>query len=90
MAGYQYPLRPDWSTEEIVKVIDFFSKVEQAYESSVEREDFMAHYRAFKSIVPSMSEEKKLAREFEESSGYATYPLVKLAKDSAAGTKLKM
>ncbi|MEW8976273.1 MAG: UPF0223 family protein, partial [Exiguobacterium sp.] len=31
-----YPLNSDWSTEEIVKVIDFFNLVEQAYESGVE------------------------------------------------------
>lgn len=90
MAEYQYPLRPDWSTAEIVTVIDFFTKVEQAYETSVEREDFMKHYRAFKQVVPSMAEEKTLCKEFEESSGYVAYRAVKAAKEAQAGEKLKL
>lgn len=90
MAEYQYPLRPDWSTEEIVTVIDFFTKVEQAYESSVGREDFMNHYRAFKKVVPSMAEEKTICKEFEESSGYTAYRAVKAAKESKAGDQLKL
>ncbi|AXH98574.1 hypothetical protein DV702_01910 [Sporosarcina sp. PTS2304] len=90
MSGYQYPLRADWTTEEIVAVIDFFSKVEQAYESSVEREEFMKYYRAFKKVVPSMAEEKTLCKEFEESSTYVAFRVVKLAKDSVAGEQLKI
>ncbi|EGQ27095.1 protein of hypothetical function UPF0223 [Sporosarcina newyorkensis 2681] len=90
MAEYQYPLRADWSTEEIVSVIDFFTKVEQAYESSVEREDFMNHYGSFKKVVPSMAEEKTLCKEFEESSGYVAYRVVKLAKERKAGELLKV
>lgn len=90
MAGYQYPLRADWSTGEIVKVIDFFTKVEQAYESSVERDEFMKYYRGFKSVVPSMAEEKTLCKEFEESSDYVTFRVVKAAKESQAGEMIKM
>ncbi|WP_301108172.1 UPF0223 family protein [Sporosarcina sp.] len=90
MAEYQYPLRADWSTDEVVKVIDFFTKVEKAYESSVEREEFMNHYRLFKKVVPSMAEEKTLCKEFEESSGYVAFQVVKLAKESVSGDLLKM
>ncbi|ARD49164.1 hypothetical protein SporoP37_13920 [Sporosarcina sp. P37] len=90
MAGYQYPLRADWSTEEIVKVIDFFNKVEQAFESSVERDEFMKYYRAFKSVVPSMAEEKTLCKEFEESSGYVSFRAVKAAKEGRSGELLKL
>ncbi|MDV6376848.1 UPF0223 family protein [Sporosarcina sp. GW1-11] len=90
MSGYQYPLRADWSTEEVIAVIDFFTKVEQAYESSVEREEFMKHYRAFKQVVPSMAEEKTLCKEFEESSQYVAFRVVKLAKESAAGVQIKI
>ncbi|PID16376.1 hypothetical protein CSV63_00365 [Sporosarcina sp. P34] len=90
MAGYQYPLRADWSTEEIVKVIDFFTKVEQAYESTIERDEFMRYYRAFKSVVPSMAEEKTLCKEFEESSDYVAFRVVKAAKESQPGELLKM
>lgn len=88
MSGYQYPLRADWSTEEIVAVIGFFTKVEEAYESSVDREEFMNHYRAFKKVVPSMSEEKTICKEFEESSGYTAYRAVKAAKESGSGSRI--
>lgn len=90
MAGYQYPLRADWTTEEIVKVIDFFTKVEQAYESHVERDEFMNYYREFKTVVPSMAEEKTLCKEFEESSNYVAFRVVKAAKDGKKGDMLKM
>lgn len=90
MAEYQYPLRADWSTDEVVTVIDFFTKVEKAYESSVDREDFMKHYRLFKKVVPSMAEEKTVCKEFEDSSGYVAFRVVKLAKESAAGDQLKI
>lgn len=90
MSEYQYPLRADWSTEEVVEVIDFFTKVEQAYESSVDREEFMKHYRSFKKVVPSMAEEKTLCKEFEESSGYVAFRVVKLAKESTVGEQLKI
>lgn len=89
MSGYQYPLRADWSTEEIVAVIDFFNKIEQAYESQVKREDLMSAYRAFKSVVPSIAEEKTLCREFEEGSGYAAYPVVKKMKATENGEMIK-
>lgn len=88
MSGYQYPLRADWSTEEIVAVIGFFTKIEEAYESSVDREEFMDHYRAFKKVVPSMAEEKTICKEFEESSGYTAYRAVKATKGSSSGNRI--
>ena len=29
---YDYPLEPDWSTEEIIEVVGLYNAVEQAYE----------------------------------------------------------
>ena len=48
-----------------------FNKVEEAYESKVRAKEYMEAYRAFKKIVPSIGEEKRLGREFEEVSGYS-------------------
>lgn len=87
---YSYPISIDWSTSEIVDVIKFFESIEKAYESGVKREVFMGGYRRFKEIVPSIAEEKKVFREFEEISGYSSYYVVKKAKESAQGTMIKM
>lgn len=82
---YSYPFSTDWSTQEIVDVVLFFEGIEKAYEKGIKREDMMAKYRRFKEIVPSMAEEKKYFREFEEESGYSSYPIVKRTKEGADG-----
>lgn len=87
---YSYPFSMDWNTDEIVDVVKFFEGIEIAYESGISREDMMARYRKFKEVVPSISEEKTYFREFEEESGYASFPVVKELKASAAGPAIKM
>lgn len=80
--NYQYPIDFSWETSETVDVIRFFQCVEQAYEKGIEKEILLAAYKRFKEIVPSKSEEKKICNEFEESSGYSTYRLIKKAIES--------
>jgi len=87
---YQYPIDIDWSTEEIVDVIAFFEAVEQAYEKGIERDLFMARYRRFKEIVPSIAGEKTICKEFEEESGYSSYQVIKAAKVGASGDRIKL
>ncbi|MFB6465746.1 UPF0223 family protein [Cytobacillus sp. Hz8] len=87
---YQYPIEPDWSTEEIIDVIKFFEYVEKAYESGVDRDILLTVYRRFKEIVPSKAEEKRICGEFEEISGYSCYQTVKKVKETAPGQKIKM
>ncbi|WP_078547397.1 UPF0223 family protein [Litchfieldia alkalitelluris] len=82
--NYQYPIDFSWETSETVDVIRFFQCVEQAYEKGIEKEILLAAYKRFKEIVPSKSEEKKICNEFEESSGYSTYRLIKKAIESTA------
>lgn len=86
---YNYPLRYDWSTEEIIDVIAFYETIEKAYENGVGKEKIMDAYRSFKKIVPSKSEEKTLFKEFKEVSGYDSYRIVKDAKEVAAGEIIK-
>jgi len=86
---YNYPLRIDWNTEEIVTVMAFYTAVEKAYEVGIGRTDLMAAYRSFKEIVPSMSEEKTIFKEFKEVSGYESYDVIKSAKESADTDKIK-
>lgn len=77
---YSYPFSIDWTTEEIVDVVEFFEAIELAYEKGIKRQNLMAKYRKFKEIVPSIAEEKTYFREFEEESGYASFPVIKEMK----------
>lgn len=86
---YNYPLRSDWSTEEIITVTDFYTMIERAYEDGVERGKVIDAYHAFKKIVPSKSEEKTLFREFEKASGYKSYPIVRDARAGNADDFIK-
>ncbi len=76
---YNYPLRMDWSTDEMIAVTEFYTVIEKAYEEGVKRNDVLIAYEKFKKIVPSKAEEKTLFREFEQASGYKSYPIVKAA-----------
>lgn len=67
-----------------------FEGIEQAHEKGIKREVMMAKYRRFKEIVPSQAEEKTIFREFEEASGYISYPVVKQTKEAADGTMIKI
>lgn len=86
---YSYPIRHDWSTEEIIDVVAFFQAVEKAYETKIERKQFMEAYRAFKNVVPSMAEEKTLCKEFEEASGFVCYRILKNAKEASDGDMIQ-
>ncbi|AZV42112.1 MULTISPECIES: UPF0223 family protein [Peribacillus] len=80
---YQYPMDYTWSTEEIVDVITFFEAIAKAYESKVSKEELMKAYRRFKEIVPGKADEKNYTDEFQESSGYSAYQVIKKAKETA-------
>lgn len=90
MMEYQYPIDPDWSTEEIIDVIRFFECVEKGYESGVDRDELMKQYRRFKEIVPSKSEEKNIFDQFAETSGYSSYLIIKKSKESDDMKLIKM
>lgn len=87
---YQYPILFDWSTNETIEVIQFYTSVERAYEKGIEREELMTAYKQFKKIVPSIAEEKKLCAELEEISGYSAYRVMQKAKSANPGDKIKM
>lgn len=87
---YSYPFSIEWSTDEIVDVVTFFEGIEMAYEKGIKRENMMARYRKFKEVVPSIAEEKTYFREFEEESGYASFPVVKEMKAKSDDEIIKM
>ncbi|MGK0550568.1 UPF0223 family protein [Enterococcus faecalis] len=89
MKEYQYPLDLDWTTEEMVHVTNMWSAVEQAYETGISTEKFLAAYKEFKTVINSIGEEKRLGREFEQVSGYSLYRAVSQAKKQPQG-KLKL
>lgn len=74
--NYSYPLDLSWSTEEIASVLSFLNDVEAAYEHKVPREKLLTSYRAFKQVVPSKGEEKRIDKAFEKESGYSLYRVV--------------
>ena len=78
---YDYPLDPDWSTEEIIDVVKLYNAVEKAYEEGISSKEFMVHYRAFTSIADSKALQKQLDKAFEEASGYSIYKVFKCAKE---------
>lgn len=86
---YNYPIRHDWSTAEIIAVAAFYEAVEKAYESGIPGEELMIAYRGFKKVVPSIAEEKTLCKEFEEASGYVCYRVVQSAKDASGEEIIK-
>ena len=53
-----------------------------AYEIGIDRQTLLDAYAAFKTVVPSKSEEKQIGREFESTSGYSIYKTVKLARQT--------
>lgn len=77
---YNYPLRHDWSTDEIIMVTEFYTAIEKAYEEGIKTSEMLTAYNNFKKVVPSKAEEKTLFNEFEKVSRYKSYPIVKEAK----------
>ncbi|NIK10644.1 UPF0223 family protein [Alkalibacillus almallahensis] len=79
--NYHYPIDPDWSTEEVMQVIQFFNTVESAYEEQVTAKQVLDDYKQFKAVVPSKSEEKSMFKTFEKETDYIPYRVVKKAQE---------
>ncbi|MCY7032013.1 UPF0223 family protein [Streptococcus sanguinis] len=84
--NYSYPLDLSWSTEELASVLSFFNDVEAAYEQKVQADKLLKSYAAFKQVVPSKGQEKRIGREFENVSGYSLYRAVQEAKSKGKGS----
>ena len=91
--SYEYPLNPDWTTQEIVNVVNLLSAIERVYESGMALSDFQQAYRNFKQIVTSIGEEKRIDSRFQQVSGYSLYRVVqemkRLEKETASSKKHK-
>ena len=80
MQDYQYPLDLDWTTEEMVIVMKMWEDLELANEKGIDNARFLKSYQQFKTVIPSIGEEKKLGKEFEKVSGYSLNRTVQAAK----------
>ncbi len=84
------PISLDWSTEEVIDVIEFLQGIEKAYGEGISREQLLALYRRFKEIVPSKSEEKQLFKKFDEEVGVSCYHTIKKARENELLKVIKM
>lgn len=89
MRDYQYPLDLDWSTDKMVAVMHLWDLLEQAYENGVDTATFLQAHQDFKKVVPSIGEERRLGKEFEQLSGYSLYRTLQAAKARGKG-RLRM
>lgn len=80
MNEYQYPLDLDWTTEEMVIVMNMWEALEKANEHGINNQEFLSTYQQFKTVIKSIGEEKRLGREFEKASGYSLYRTIQEAK----------
>ncbi|MFT8741970.1 MAG: UPF0223 family protein, partial [Liquorilactobacillus satsumensis] len=78
--NYSYPLRSEWTTSEIVTVMNFYQAVEQSYTSKILRSEFLEKYRAFLKVVPMKMTQKQLDRDFMHNTQMSIYQAVKRAQ----------
>ncbi|MGL9893120.1 UPF0223 family protein [Enterococcus mundtii] len=83
MNEYQYPLDLDWTTEEMVIVMNMWEALEKANEQGINNQEFLTTYQQFKTVIKSIGEEKRLGREFEKASGYSLYRTIQEAKKNS-------
>ncbi|MET3681996.1 uncharacterized protein YktA (UPF0223 family) [Alkalibacillus flavidus] len=88
--NYHYPIDPEWSTEEVMQVIQFFNTIESAYEDSVKASQVLHDYKQFKTIVPAKSDEKSMFKDFEKQTDYVPYQVVKKAQSLSEDDTLSM
>lgn len=80
----------DWTTEEIIHVVEFFEAIEKVYENGVRKTELHERYRKFKNVVPAIGEERKIFREFEEVSSFSAYHAIKKMKESKEQDIIKL
>jgi uncharacterized protein YktA (UPF0223 family) len=78
---YSYPIDyTEFTQEEIIVIIEFFSLIEDANEGRPNVELLLKKYNEFRNILNSVAYEKTMDREFEKVSGYSIYKTMKKIK----------
>lgn len=80
--NYEYPLMPEWSNEEIIKMVEFYAMVEDAYTKGIHKQKLMDKVKEYKKIEPSIAAQKQLDRRFKELSGFSIYRAIKTVSES--------
>lgn len=79
---YSYPIDyTEFNQDEIIKIVEFLSLVEDANEGKVDSQKLMKKYNEFRKIINSQSYEKTIDRDFQKVSGYSIYKTIKKYKD---------
>ena len=79
---YSYPIDyTEFSSEEIIVLVEFFSLIEDANEGKLNKDLLLKKYKEYRTILNSVSYEKKIEREFKKVSGYSIYQTIKKIKD---------
>ncbi|SDI65274.1 UPF0223 family protein [Natribacillus halophilus] len=74
------PFSTDWSEEEIVKVVHFFTLVDRAYGEGVRAGELLNAYNQFKKVVPAKDEEKTYFRDYDKRAGQLCWRTVQMAR----------
>lgn len=78
---FTYPIDFDqFTTDEIIDIVEFLSMVEQANEGQVDPHILSHKHKRFRSIINSLSMEKQIDRDFEQLTGYSIYKTIKKYK----------
>lgn len=75
-----------YSTEEIVKLVEFMHLIEQYHdpEYTVNDQSVLSKYHDFTTIINNQAEEKKIGKAFEKQTGLSIYKTIKTIKSTLA------
>ena len=78
---YTYPIDYDqYTTEEIVVIVEFLALIEEANTTRVDPFVLSNKHKQFRTVVNSISLEKQIDKAFEKASGYSIYKTIKKYK----------
>jgi len=78
---YSYPIDyTEFDSDEIVVLVEFFSLIEDANEGKVNKELLLRKYKAYRTILNSVSYEKTIEKDFMKASGYSIFKTIKKIK----------
>lgn len=75
---YPYPIDFNlYSKLEAIALIEFLALIEDANEGKADKDLLLKMHKKFRSIINSVSTEKRMDKEFEKLSGYSIYNTIK-------------
>lgn len=71
-----------FTTEEIVKIFNFYSLIESTKHHLVKKEKLLESYNEYRKIINNVSLEKKYDKSFFEATGISIYHTIKTLKEN--------